>query len=166
MFARKPISHDSVAGALAKAERYRLLNEPTEAQSICRDILEIEPANQAALVNLILALTDDISEDPRAFTEAVPLSARLESEYDRAYYEGICWERRAKERHRRGGQNAHQYAYEWLEKALRLFEQAENLRPHGNDDAVLRWNACVRYLERHRELAPRHEEALEPIASE
>ena len=166
MFARKPISHDSVPGALAKAERYRLLNEPSEAQSICRDILEIEPDNQAASIDLILALTDEVSEDTRAFAEAASLAARLQGAYDRAYYEGICWERRAKGRHRRGGQHAHQYAYEWLIKALQLFEEAERLRPHGNDDAVLRWNACIRYLERHKELAPRHEETLEPIASE
>jgi hypothetical protein len=45
VFALKPISHDSVANALAKAERYRLLNEPNEAESICHDILQIEPDN-------------------------------------------------------------------------------------------------------------------------
>ena len=67
MFATKPISHDSVAGALAKAERYRLLNEPGEAESICRDILQIEPNNQAALVNLILALTDQIPQYAGSF---------------------------------------------------------------------------------------------------
>jgi len=31
---------------------------------------------------------------------------------------------------------------------------------------VLRWNACVRYLERHKEIAPRAEEVFEPINSE
>ena len=46
MFALKPISRDSLDGALAKAERYRLLNEPNEAESICRDILEVAPANR------------------------------------------------------------------------------------------------------------------------
>ena len=66
MFALKPISRDSVAGALAKAERYRLLNEPNEAESICRDILQVDPANQEALISLILALTDQMSEDTSA----------------------------------------------------------------------------------------------------
>ena len=46
MFALKPISQASITGALAKAERYRLLNEPNEAESICRDILEVEPDNR------------------------------------------------------------------------------------------------------------------------
>ena len=98
MFALKPISHDSVAGALAKAERYRLLNEPSAAESICLDILEIEPGNQPALISLILSLTDQIPHDTRAFTHAVSAVARLTAPYDRAYYEGIAWERRAKSR--------------------------------------------------------------------
>jgi hypothetical protein len=166
MFALKPISHDSVAGALAKAERYRLLNEPGEAESICRDILEIEPGNQQALISLILALTDQISQDARAFNNAVAAAGRLATPYDRAYYEGIAWERRAKSRHHNGGHGAGQYAYEWLVQALHLFEQAEHLRPAGNDDAVLRWNACVRFLASRKDLAPLREETPEPIVSE
>lgn len=166
MFARKPISHESVPGAMARVERYRLLNEPMEAESICRDILDIEPENQQALINLVLALTDQIPQDGRCFTEALATAERLRGAYDRVYYAGICWERRAKGRHHRADHGAQQHVYEWLVEALRLFEQAQNLRTAGNDDSVLRWNACVRYLERHRELAPRQEEALEPIASE
>jgi hypothetical protein len=166
MFAVKPISHESVAAALAKAERYRLLNEPGEAESICCDILEAEPANQQALISLLLALTDQISRESRAFAEAIALVDRLESLYDRAYYAGIAWERRAKARHDRGGHSANHYAYEWLVNALNLFEKAEGLRPSGNDDAVLRWNACVRYLDHHKELTPAAEETREPILSE
>src|SRR5271170_3379223 len=96
MFPLKPISRDSTEGALAKAERYRLLNEPTEAESICRDILEIDPGNAAARISLILALTDQISHYEGAFSDAVNAIAALESPYDRAYYLGIAWERRAK----------------------------------------------------------------------
>jgi hypothetical protein len=166
MFELKPISHDSVAGALAKAERYRLLNEPGEAESICRDILEIEPGNQPALISLILAMTDQIGHDPRAFAGAQALVDRLESAYDRAYYAGIAWERRAKARHNGGGHSAHRYAYDWLLNALERFEEAQRLRAPGNDDAVLRWNACVRFLGLHQELAPAAEEAPEPIVSE
>jgi len=166
MFALKPISHDSVAGALAKAERYRLLNEPGEAESICRDILEIEPGNQPALISLILALTDQIGHDAHAFAGALATVDRLESAYDRAYYAGIAWERRAKARNHGGGHSAHRYAYDWLVNALGLFEQAERLRAPGNDDALLRWNACVRYLGSHKELVPAAEEIPEPIVSE
>ena len=105
MFALKPLSHDSVSGALAKAERYRLLNEPAEAASICHDILEIEPENQQALIMLVLALSDQISEDPQAFAGALNTASRLQSTYDRAYYAGIVWERRAKARYQDGGRS-------------------------------------------------------------
>ena len=165
MFALKPISRDSVPGALAKAERYRLLNEPHEAESICRDILEVEPTNQQALISLILALTDQIPQDPRCFSTAVGLVPRLATPYDRAYYEGIAWERRAKSRHQGAGHGAGQYVYDWIIEALKRFEEAEQLRPLGNDDAGLRWNACVRFLADSK-LQPQGEEAREPILSD
>jgi hypothetical protein len=165
MFATKPISPESIAGALAKAERYRLLNEPGEAESICYDILEIEPNNHQALISLILSLTDQIPEDNHAFSKAMSRIGMLNSPYDRAYYSGIAWERRAKARHLGGGQGARQYVYEWIVNALRFFEEAERLRAPGNDDAVLRWNACVRFLEQ-KQLTPQAEEAPEPIVSE
>jgi hypothetical protein len=166
MFALKPISHDSIPGALAKAERYRLLNEPNEAVSICRDILEIDPLNRHARISLILALTDEIPQEADAFAGAMAMVSGLETEYDRAYYAGIAWERRAKAWHNAGRLGSGSYVYDWLVNALKLFEEAERLRPSGNDDAILRWNACVRFLERHRELRPRTEEAQHPILSE
>jgi hypothetical protein len=166
MFALKPLSPDCVAAALAKAERYRLLNEPGEAESICRDILDTEPANQQALISLILALTDQIGRDPRCFADAGEMVERLQSSYDRLYYAGIVWERRAKAHHDGVNPTAGHYTYDWLMAAMQLFERAEEIRPPGNDDAVLRWNACVRYLDRHKELAPVHEEIPEPILSE
>ena len=165
MFTLKPISPESVPSALAKAERYRLLNEPGEAESICRDILAIEPDNQHALISLILALTDQLAADAHAFTNALSMVERLQTPYDRAYYGGIAWERRAKARHH-GGHGAQQYVYQWIVRAMELFEDAERLRPAGNDDALLRWNACVRYLARHKELVKPTEEVAEPIVSE
>jgi hypothetical protein len=155
-----------VPGALSKAERYRLLNEPGEAESICLDILAIDPDNQQALVSLILALTDQIPGNTRAFGEALSRAGRLAAPYDRAYYEGIAWERRAKARFHGGGQGAREYVYDWVAKALDCFTEAERLRPPGNDDAVLRWNACVRFLQAHPELTPRAEEVSEPILLE
>jgi len=166
MFALKPISHESVPCALAKAERYRLLNEPGEAESICCDILEIEPRNQQALISLLLALTDQISQEARAFSYAIAIVDHLESPYDRAYYTGIAWERRAKAHHNSGGLGVNHYVYEWLLNALDLFEKAEQLRAARNDDAVLRWNACIRYLDSHKELGPAAEENPEPIVAE
>ena len=166
MYVLKPISRDSLDGALAKAERYRLLNEPGEAESICRDILEVAPANREARISLILALTDEFAHDKRAFASAVAETAVLESAYDRAYYGGIAWERRAKASHDAGRPGPSGHVYEWIVKALGLFEEAERLRPPGNDDSILRWNACVRFLERHKSLGPMTEDVKEPILSE
>jgi len=166
MFQLKPISKDSVDGSLAKAERYRLLNEPHEAESICRDILEVEPENRQARVSLILALTDQIHHETGAFSSAVSEISALETEYDRAYYSGIAWERRAKAFHEEGAKGSNGTVHDWLVNALRLFEEAERVRPSGNDDAILRWNACVRFLNRHNELQPKTEEMREPILSE
>ena len=166
MFTLKSISRDSVDGSLAKAERYRLLNEPNEAESICRDILAVDPANRQARVSLILALTDQIHHDTSVFPSAITAILGLETPYDRAYYSGLAWERRAKAFHLAGGHRASGCVYDWLVKALILFEEAEALRPAGNGDAILRWNACVRFLERHKDLQPKTEEILEPILSE
>ena len=166
MFALKPISLDSIDSALAKAERYRLLGEPHEAESICRDILDVDPSNREARVSLVLALTDELSQESASFARAIEAVNGLESPYDRAYYSGIAWERRAKASYDASGHGSSTYVYDWLVKALHLFEEAERLRPAGNDDAILRWNACVRFLESHRHLGPRTEETPEPILSE
>ena len=166
MFTLKPISSDSIDSALAKAERYRLLNEPSEAESICRDILEIEPGNRQAQISLILALTDEIPQEASSFATAMEAISHLEAAYDRAYYSGIAWERRAKALFSSRGLGSSGYVYDWIVKALQFFEEAERLRPAGNDSSILRWNACVRFLERHKDLAPRTEQASEPILSE
>ena len=166
MFTLKPISRESLQGALAKAERYRLLNEPHEAESVCRDILEVDPTNRDARISLILALTDEIPQEMDAFAGATGEISALEAAYDRAYYSGIAWERRAKARHDAGRLGSSGSVYDWIVKALGLFEEAERLRPSGNDDAILRWNACVRFLERHKELTAKTEEVQEPILLE
>ncbi len=62
MFALKRLSKDAVPAALARAERYRFLNEPSEAESICLDVLDVDPGNQDALVTLLLALSDQFGE--------------------------------------------------------------------------------------------------------
>src|SRR5258708_32699526 len=98
MYRLKPLSKDAVPAALAKAERYRLLNEPGEAESICLDVLQVDPDHQEALVMLILALTDQFPQESHstrnAPARAVDLVSRLSDEYDRHYYSGIIRERR------------------------------------------------------------------------
>src|SRR2546422_7204318 len=90
MFSLKPLSKDALPAATEKAMRYRLLNEPAEAESICLDILRTEPENQQALVILILALTDRFGKGYTVGdSKAQEIVARLRDEYERAYYSGI-----------------------------------------------------------------------------
>jgi hypothetical protein len=166
VFELKPLSIQAVEGALAKAERYRLLNEPSEAESICHDILDVDPENTAALKTLTLALTDQINRERDAFQEALSAAARLSDPYERVYYTGIAWERRAKARHEEGGRGSQHAVHDWIARAMDCFAKAEALRPAGNDDALLRWNTCVRFLQRHPQYAELDHDVAEPLMLE
>jgi tetratricopeptide (TPR) repeat protein len=154
----KCISTAGIPEAIAKAELYRSLNEPEEAESICRDILAIEPQHQLALRLLGLALTDQFTGGAAdRYREAEQAFQQLNEPYERLYYAGILYERRAKAQ-LNAGQPPHTML-PLFEQALRSFAGAENLRPAGNDDAILRWNRCVRLLQTttyvwEQELAP------------
>jgi hypothetical protein len=167
VFELKALSPEAVPRALAKAERYRLLNEPAEAESICRDALDADPDNQDAIVTLLLALTEQFDDDATVtVNEARHCAERIRSDYDRAYFTGIVWERRARARLKRGMPDCGPRAYEWLREAMSYFEQAEAVRPPGNDDALLRWNTCARLIMRDRRLVPAREERGEPLLLE
>jgi hypothetical protein len=158
VFTLKPIAPESIARALEKAERYRLLNEPAFAESICLDVLAIEPENQQALVSYLLSLTDQFTEGLEgAEANARAVLPRLHGEYERIYYAGIICERRAKALLAHGGYDSGSVAYEYLRDALEYFEKAQAVQPPGNDDAILRYNTCVRMMEWHH---------LEPGADE
>jgi len=165
MFELKQLSKDAIPAALAKAERYRLLNEPWQAESICQDVLRIEPDNEGALVTLLLALTDQF-QDGVTVAEARKVVARMRDEYERAYYSGIVCERRAKALLRQGSHGSGSAIYDWIREAMLRYEQAESMRPPANDDALLRWNTCARLLIRHPHLQPALEDHSEPIMSE
>ena len=160
MFELKPIEKGSIPRAIEKAERYRFLNEPAEAESICRDILEVDPQNQKALVVLLLALTDQF-ETGIPVSDAQSILASLESEYDKAYYAGIICERRAKALMDVGSHGSGFIAYDWFLQAIRLYERAATIRPKENDDAILRYNTCVRILKRNPDLKPSPDERIE-----
>jgi hypothetical protein len=143
----KPISREAIPFALDRAQRYRLLNEPMEAESICRDVLAADPANKEALVTLLLALTDQFdTEYVTALGRAKEVLPQLASSYDRAYYEGIIHERWAKAEAAKGVP-AHLVAG-WFRQAMRSYESAEQLSTPDNPDPALRYNTCARILDR------------------
>ncbi len=164
MHTLKRISPSGVSAALQKAERYRLLNDSSAAESICRDILEIEPENQHALIVLLLSISDQFGDDlGDAVRRARDVLPRLRDEYKRLYYAGIICERRAKTQRRQSVPGAGAMAYESLQEAMAWYEKAEAIRPEGNDEAILRWNTCARLLASDDHLRPLPVEQYEPV---
>jgi hypothetical protein len=165
-FHPKPISQQGIPAALQKAERYRVISDPSSAESICLDVLAVSPDNQQALVTLLLAITDQFGPAPtegvRRAREVLP---RLTDDYKRAYYAGIICERCAKAQLRSGVPRSGERAYHWFKEAMGWYEKAEGIRPPGNDEAILRWNTCGRLLQRHPELAPSADEPI-PLSLE
>ena len=162
-FGLKRISTDAVDRAIGRAEHYRLLNDPEQAESICLDILAVDGGNESARITLILSLTDQFrrglgSHGVRRAKEHV---GKLSGEYERAYYAGLVAERQGRAHLLHGGMQR-AFAYEGLHEAMQHYEQADALKPAGVDDAILRWNACVRTIER-ESLQPRHDEPELPL---
>jgi hypothetical protein len=151
----KKISLAAVPRALQKAERYRLLNQSWATESICLDILEVEPTNQPVIVMLVLALTDQFGAEPRGLARrARSLLDRITDPYQRAYYHGIIDERLGHAQLATGALHADALAHEAITNAMSHFEEAERLRTSANDDAILRWNTCARTLANLREPKP------------
>ena len=162
MLTLKSLSPEAVPAALEKAERYRLLNEPAEAESICLDILHIDPENQPALITLLLAVTDRFAKGYGVSdTQAKELLARITGDYERFYYAGILAERRAKAKLAQGTPGSAFQAYNGFRAAMDWFEKAEAIHPPGNDDALLRWNTCARMISKNK-LVAQEEDHFEP----
>jgi hypothetical protein len=158
-FELKSISVQSIPEALAKVERYRLLNEPKLAESICLDILAIVPDHQQALISLLLARTDQFQLQVPA-KAAQEVLDKIKGDYEKAYYAGLIWERVGHARIRESGTGGGASAYHALEEAMTHYEQAIDLASPGNDDAILRWNTCARVIMQNPEVRPLPDEDL------
>ncbi|HMC98419.1 MAG TPA: hypothetical protein VKG92_12235 [Flavobacteriales bacterium] len=160
----KAISKQAIPQALAKATRYRLLNEPAQAESICRDVLLADPTNQDAIYALILALTDRFGhKGATSLGETLKMTEQLTDPYHREYARGIIYERHAGAALEGNSPHAGYIAYEYLHQAMTWFEKAEQVRPDQNEDPILRWNACVRMIQQHRLKPSPEEEQRAPL---
>ena len=144
-FELKSISQDSIPEALAKVERYRLLNEPALAESICLDILVIEPDHKQALISLLLARTDQFYSNAQP-KGALEVLTRIGGDYEQAYYAGIISERLGHAQIRQGDPGTRVSGCRALRDAMSHYERAMHFAPRANDDAILRWNTCARTL--------------------
>jgi tetratricopeptide (TPR) repeat protein len=146
----KPLTERDLSAAIELAKHYRALNQPDEAESICRDVIAVAPDDEDAWRTLGLALTDRFpSAWMTLFDEACSAFARLRSEYERVYYTGIAWERYAKAQVAAGRA---QNAIHAFEQALERFETAERVGPKDEPKAILRYNCCIRALTSHPDL--------------
>ncbi|MFV1995646.1 MAG: hypothetical protein ACC661_09435, partial [Verrucomicrobiales bacterium] len=147
----KPLSKKAIPSALEKAKHYRLLNEPSAAESIIRDVLRVDPENQEALIVLVLSMADQFGRDYVVAKQHVDeVLSKLEGDYQREYYSGIVCERRGVAQLRGGAPGSAHNAYEWFHEAMGHYQAAEKASPSDNDDAILRWNTCLRLIERNR----------------
>ncbi len=151
MFELKSLHKEAVPAALERAKHYRLLNESGAAESICLDILQVEPDNQEALVTLTLAMSDRFAKGYNiGDTQIQDYLSRISDDYERIYYTGIIYERRAKAVLSKSVHGSESTAYEFFRQAMDWFERAEAIRPPGNDDVILRWNGCARIIIRNK----------------
>ena len=159
------ISASAIPAALDKARQYRSLLEPEQAESICRDILEVEPDNHEAQILLILALTDQFSHSGKMLDAKLVLELvnALPEEYERLYYHGLVSERRG--RAMLNESMSRSFTYEYFREAMQWYSQAQTIRPDNNDDAILRGNACLRTVRRER-LQPRADRDEMPLDME
>lgn len=161
-FELKRLTPAGIPGALEKARRYRLLNEPGNAESIYRDILVVDPQHDEGRIGLLLALTDQFGRGLAGrFDEVLALCGSFPA-YEKAYYTGIACERRAKAHLRTGTPGSGSVAREWFRRAMAAFAEAEGLRRSGDDSAILRWNSCARRLNQNPDLQPEAEGHTHP----
>ena len=154
MFELKKLHKDAIPAAIEKAKQYRLLNEPSAAQSICLDILEVDPDHQEALVILVLSMTDRLTRDYSIGDSQIQTYLqRITNEHERAYYTGIMFERRAKALLNKNSTGSEATIFELFRQAMECFEKAEELSTDQNDNAILRWNQCARIIDSNH-LAP------------
>ena len=158
----KLLSREGIPAALERAQRYRLLNEPGEAESICLDVLCVDAGNREAIVVLILALTDQFAEHAGYVNRAREMLVQLKDEYQQAYYKGIICERQARAYLNRNSPGSRHLAYRYFDEAMELYEQAEQLRQPGNDEALLRRNSCARAIDADR-LEPEPVDDFRPL---
>ncbi len=161
----KPISKKAIPAALEKANHYRLLNQPWQAESICRDILQAEPSNQKVVYTLILSITDQFEKNKfkTSLSKAMQLAKQLTDQYQQEYCTGLIYERQAMAAINRSTPRAGYIAFEYIQRAMTHYENAEKIRPESNDESVLRWNACVRFIQKHKLKPSPEEKSTEPF---
>ena len=150
----KTLGADQVSSALAAAEQCRAGGEAETAESICTDILEVDPGNARAIELLLWSRVDLLGEGRYGGVErAQEALALVQSDFERHYLEGVICEQQARFLIGKRGRHSSRVAYDWFRHAMDAFEEAARIAP-DRPEASLRWNACLRSIERDRHCAP------------
>jgi len=164
MFELRPLSKEAIPSAIERAKHYRLLNDPWQAQSICQDILRADPENQAAIHILVLAITDQFESKFRSkLSQALEMCALIHDPYDRTYCKGLIYERQATAALKRKTPRSGYIAYEHLRHAMEWYDKADKSHERGNEEAILRWNACARMIMEYKLEAATEEKGAHPL---
>jgi len=166
MIQLKKISSDFIGEALRKADKYRMLNHPKTSESICRDVLEVDPDNQQAVHLLIVSVSEQFANTNRysdiRLRHADEWISHVKDEYQRLYLSGLIRERWAKARIRDlPGPDL----YEYFHEAMEFYEQAEKIKPEGDESTTIHWNLCARQINRHPHIRPHEEDSEAMLAS-
>ncbi len=149
------IHKTAIPNVLKKAKQYRLLLEPDLAISICIDIFAIDANNQEALIIYILALTDKLSNGCKVTDKKIlDTIAKLSTKFYKDYYTGIFLEKKARAMLKNTMSKS--FAYAAFMQAIKAYKQAEKLADKDCSDAILRYNSCLRTIEK-QHLIPRDE---------
>jgi hypothetical protein len=149
MFELKDLHRESIPNAVERAKHYRLLNDPWQAESICRDILKVDADNEDAILILLLSLTDQFGTKTHKIPstrESYELAKRLGSKRNQLYYRGLIEEHLGKAALIRDTPRVKYIAYEHYRNAMDWYTDASKFEEEDNDESILRWNACVRAI--------------------
>ena len=146
-FDLKPLDKGAIPNSIDRAKQYRALNQPWHAESICRDVLAVDPENQQNLIILFLAITDQFGSEKRTkkISDAEVLLDQLKDGFQKDYAKGIMYERLASAALNMGGVRSGYIAYYHLLDALNWYDKSAK-SPEKSQESVLRWNTCVRMI--------------------
>jgi hypothetical protein len=143
------LERSTLDAALDQAVRFRELGEPSLAESVCLDVLDVVGEHQGALCLLIHAVCDQLLYDLGALSRARLALPRIEADSQRELLTGVVLERHARALLRRRPKGSREASWEGLMRAMEHYEAAAAQESDAALEANLRRNACARTLMAH-----------------
>ena len=150
----KNLESADLDAALAAAQASWAELRAEETESICLDILELDPNHRSTLDLLLRCRIELLKKGlPQSVARAQELIPQLDSDFDQAFYSGMIREAQARYLLEKRGRATSGVAYSWFRHAMDDFAAASNLDA-GRVEPKLHWNACLRTLENNPQCVP------------